>query len=65
MSKRHFGSVRRLPSNQCQACYWFEGLVTSLSRRSGPKATRSRIDQSGATFQAAVKVSTAWRNVCR
>jgi len=26
MSKRHFGSVRRLPSGRYQASYWHEGV---------------------------------------
>ncbi len=37
-SRRHFGSVRRLPSGYYQASYWYEGLGTPLPKTFHQKA---------------------------
>ncbi len=50
MSKRHFGSVRRLPSGRYQTSYWHEGvrhLAEQTFPTKGDASGSPRIDRNG------------------
>lgn len=47
MPRRHFGSVRRLPSDRFQASFWTEGQWFSPSTPFSPTPTRGSPASSG------------------